>query len=214
MWDLIPQHLTWIPQVKSTLLSIGLSSGKERERVRARSVRNVKEGALGWIPKSYPLCFSVDGGKKSRTTIGAEQTHRSRWAQWPRDRRQGSVSRGQGLGGAGRGQRWGVGGSWDMSLLQLRPCLLFWLLFWNCGCAEACSTATVNGTCWSALSFSVAQRASSTHTLTYAHAHTQRRGRTSTCCPKLCDDAVETAWAGQPNHNPHMYLGNPVDIYK
>lgn len=74
--------------------------------MRARSVRNVKEGALGRIPKSYPLCFSVDGGKKSRTTIGAEQTHRSRWAQGPRDGRQGSIARGQGwraLGGEGGG---------------------------------------------------------------------------------------------------------------
>lgn len=52
-----------IPQDKSTLLSISLSSGKEWERVQARSVRNVKEEALGWIPKSYPLQFSVDGGK-------------------------------------------------------------------------------------------------------------------------------------------------------
>lgn len=172
-WDLSPRHLTWIPQVKSTLLSIGLSSGKERERVRARSVQNVKEGALGWIPKSYPLCFSVDGGKKSRTTISAEQTHRSWWAQRPRDGRQESVSRGQGwrvLGGdrgQGRGMR-------DMILLQLRPCLLFWLLFWNCGCAEACSTATVNGTCWSALSFSARSvHCARTHSLTRTHTHSE-----------------------------------------
>lgn len=106
--------------------------------MRARSVRNVKEGALGRIPKSYPLCFSVDGGKKSRTTIGAEQTHRSRWAQGPRDGRQGSIARGQGwraLGGEGGGV---VAGHESAAAPSMSVVLAAILELWMCRGLQYC----------------------------------------------------------------------------
>lgn len=209
-WDLIPQHLTWIPQVKSTLLSIGLSSGKVRERVRARSVRNVKEGALGWIPKSYPLCFSVDGGKKSRTTIGTEQTHRSWWAQWPRDGRQGSVSRGQGWRLLGGDRGGGVAGHGSAAAPSMSVVLAAILELWMCRGLQYCYGQ------WNMLKCTFFQRcpACIEHGHTHLRAGTHRGGDAWARYPKLCDDVVETARAGQPNHNSHTYLDDTVDICK
>lgn len=209
-WDLIPQHLTWIPQVKSTLLSIGLSSGKERERVRARSVQNVKEGALGWIPKSYPLCFSVDGGKKSRTTINAEQTHRSRWAQRPRDGRQGSASRGQGWRVLG-GDR-GCGGIAGHEIC--------------CSSVHVCCSGCYSGT------VDVQRLAVLLRSMEHAEVHflsafasvhrarTHSRARThtgqGTHDHMFIPNCVMMRWK-QPeldNHTTHMYLDDPVYIHK
>ena len=56
------------------------------------------------------------------------------------------------LGGQGRGEGegWWWGRVWYTRALHYSPCLLFYMAFWNCGYAKACSTAAVNGTCWSA----------------------------------------------------------------
>ena len=135
--------LTCIPQDISTLLSISLSSGKEWERVQARSERNVKEEALGWIPKSYPPHFSVDGGKILEKTISTEQMHLSwrakghvtllHWTTW------------EYFGGQGNGEGWrrcwDGGGYWDarpQHQQSLSVVLLGILELWMCKGLQYC----------------------------------------------------------------------------
>lgn len=141
---IILPEILWINQPSS----VSLYSVKEWERVHARSVQSVKEEALGQIPKGYPLKFFVDGGKilqNNQLRTNALELP----GQTPREAFIWCMFWGSREGG--RGVVIVLRGGYDgYDVAAPQSLSVFLLVFWNCRCAEACTTAVVNGTCWGA----------------------------------------------------------------